>query len=93
MTLSLPWLHPQRVAQLERALAERILVIDGATGTMLQGYKLDEAGYRGQRFAEGYDSEHPPPERPARELQGDNALLRLSQPDIIPQVHKAYPDP
>ena len=92
MTLSLPWLHPQRVAQLERALAERILVIDGATGTMLQGYKLDEAGYRGQRFAEGYDSEHPPQERRARELKGDNDLLSLSRPDIIREVHKAYLD-
>ena len=52
---TLPWLHPARVALIEAELARRILVIDGATGTMLQGYKLDEAGYRGERFSAGLD--------------------------------------
>ena len=42
------------VAALEAALSERILVIDGAMGTMLQAYTLDEAGYRGQRFRDGH---------------------------------------
>ena len=44
---------PRRVAALEAALAERILVIDGAMGTMIQQHELDEAGYRGERFARG----------------------------------------
>ena len=52
---TLPWLHPERVAKLEAALAERILVIDGAMGTMIQRHDLQEADYRGERFAEGYD--------------------------------------
>ena len=51
-----PWLNPARVAALENALRERILVIDGAMGTMIQRHELEEADYRGERFAEGYDS-------------------------------------
>ena len=56
MTL-LPWKDPARVALLEQALRERILLIDGAMGTMIQQYQLDEADYRGTRFASGYDAE------------------------------------
>src|SRR3546814_14428006 len=52
----LPWLHPDRVAALESALAERILVIDGAMGTMIQRHRLEEADSRGERFAEGFAS-------------------------------------
>ena len=55
----LPWLHPDRTAALQRALAERILVIDGAMGTMIQQHGLEETDYRGARFAGGYDGEHP----------------------------------
>ena len=55
----LPWLHPGRVARLEAALAERILVIDGAMGTMIQRHRLEEADYRGERFAGGFDSRQP----------------------------------
>ncbi len=47
----LPWKHPARAESLLRALSERILVIDGAMGTMIQQHALDEAGYRGARFA------------------------------------------
>src|SRR5690606_20104802 len=54
-TLGRRWLHPQRVAALEAALRERILVIDGAMGTMIQQHGLEEADYRGERFAAGYD--------------------------------------
>ncbi|WP_242107705.1 homocysteine S-methyltransferase family protein [Luteimonas aquatica] len=54
---TLPWLHPQRVAALQRALSERILIIDGAMGTMIQRYRLEEEDYRGERFADGYDSQ------------------------------------
>ena len=49
----LPWLNPSRVHALQQALLERILVIDGAMGTMIQRHELGEADYRGQRFADG----------------------------------------
>ncbi len=55
---NLPWLNPERVAKLEKALAERILIIDGAMGTMIQRHQLEEADYRGERFADGFDSQH-----------------------------------
>ena len=53
---TLPWANPGRVAALQAALAERILVIDGAMGTMIQRHELQEADYRGERFAAGYDA-------------------------------------
>jgi 5-methyltetrahydrofolate--homocysteine methyltransferase len=97
---NLPWLHPGRVEKLEAALAERILVLDGAMGTMLQGHALDEAGYRGERFAGGCDSrhahdhhgEHANPDGCQRDLKGDNDLLSLTRPDIIRDIHAAYLD-
>ncbi len=61
------------------ALRERILVLDGAMGTMLQRYGLSEADFRGQRFAD-----HP------RDLRGANDLLCLTQPDIVREVHDRY---
>jgi 5-methyltetrahydrofolate--homocysteine methyltransferase len=64
---------------LARTLAVRIVVLDGAMGSMLQGYRLDEAGFRGTRFADH-----------ARPLQGNNDLLNLTQPDIVAEVHRAY---
>ena len=54
--MNLPWKNPERVAKLEHALAHRILVIDGAMGTMIQRHELQEADYRGERFAQGYDA-------------------------------------
>ena len=66
---------------LPRLLAERILVLDGAMGTMLQAYGFDEAGYRGDRFRD-----HP------RDLRGDNDLLSLTQPDAVAAIHAAYLD-
>jgi 5-methyltetrahydrofolate--homocysteine methyltransferase len=93
MSKNLPWLNPQRTQALTDALARRILVIDGAMGTMLQSYKLDETGYRGARFGEGRDAhalhEH---HGPGCDLKGNNDLLSLTQPDIIKAVHKAYLD-
>src|SRR5690606_23470549 len=62
-----------------RAAQERILILDGAMGTMLQRYKLDEAAYRGERFRD-HD----------RDLKGDNDLLALTQPEIVEAVHDAY---
>ena len=88
----LPWLHPERVAALESALAERILVIDGAMGTMIQRHRLDEADYRGERFAEGFDSRQPAGAgaREGHDLKGNNDLLLLSRPALIAQVHAEY---
>src|SRR3954453_23510823 len=60
-------------------LKERILVLDGAMGTMIQALKLDEQGFRGARF----DAWN-------RELRGNNDLLNLSRPDAIRDIHYAY---
>ncbi|MEE9607916.1 MAG: methionine synthase [Myxococcota bacterium] len=68
-----------RTDQLERLLAERILVLDGAMGTMVQQAGLGEADFRGERFAD-----HP------RDLQGDNELLVLTRPALIEEIHDAY---
>jgi 5-methyltetrahydrofolate--homocysteine methyltransferase len=95
---NLPWLHPERVAQLHARLAQRILVLDGAMGTMLQRHELDEAGYRGERFAHGCDGqqphthagEHADPQGCQRDLKGDNDLLSLTHPEIIRDIHRAY---
>jgi len=62
-------------------LARRILILDGAMGTMIQKYHLEEADYRGQRFAD-----HP------GSLKGNNDLLTLTRPDIISAIHRAYLD-
>lgn len=89
----LPWLHPERVASLEAALAERILVIDGAMGTMIQCHRLQEADYRGERFRGGHDSTHDYPSTPGEhDLKGNNDLLTLSRPEIIAAVHAEYLD-
>ncbi len=68
-----------RVALLEPLLARRILVLDGAMGTMIQTYGLSERDYRGERFADW-----------PRELRGHSDLLTLTQPDIIRAIHSAY---
>jgi 5-methyltetrahydrofolate--homocysteine methyltransferase len=94
----LPWLHPARVARLEAALAERILVIDGAMGTMIQRHDLQEADYRGERFAQGYDAffaqdghAHAPGcGCEGHDQKGNNDLLTLTRPDIIRGIHEAY---
>ncbi|UNK57041.1 homocysteine S-methyltransferase family protein [Pseudoxanthomonas daejeonensis] len=97
MSRPLPWLHPHRVALLEQALRERILVIDGAMGTMIQRHDLQEVDYRGERFAEGYDhAQHPDHEghgpHCGHDLKGNNDLLLLSRPEIIAGIHRAYLD-
>ncbi len=89
---TLPWLHPDRVAALHAALALRILIIDGAMGTMIQQHRLDEADYRGGRFVDGHDSQHTHGDGCSHDLKGDNDLLTLSQPHIISAVHDAYLD-
>jgi 5-methyltetrahydrofolate--homocysteine methyltransferase len=69
----------ERIALLEPLLARRILVLDGAMGTMIQTYRLGEQDYRGERFADW-----------PRELKGNSDLLSLTQPDIIRAIHAAY---
>jgi 5-methyltetrahydrofolate--homocysteine methyltransferase len=92
---TLPWLHPERVALLEAALAKRILIIDGGMGTMLQGHGLDETSFRGERFVHGHDGErahhdHAHDHPGGCDLKGNNDLLTLTKPDIIRGVHEAY---
>ncbi|GAA4865071.1 homocysteine S-methyltransferase family protein [Luteimonas vadosa] len=90
---TLPWHDPLRVAALESALAERILVIDGAMGTMIQRAELDEDDYRGARFAEGFDAGHGYAAPPlAQDLRGNNDLLTLTRPDLIRSIHAEYLD-
>lgn len=88
----LPWLKPERARRLEEALAQRILIIDGAMGTMIQKHGLQEADYRGQRFADGCDAEHPHTHGPGcgHDLKGNNDLLLLTRPEVIAGVHTAY---
>src|SRR5260221_12005526 len=64
---------------LERALESRILILDGAMGTMIQRHKLSEADFRGERF-----TDHP------KDLQGNNDLLILTRPDVIREIHGQY---
>ena len=69
------------LATLKELLTKRILIIDGAMGTMIQRHKLEEADYRGERFADW-----------ASDLKGNNDLLVLTQPQIIQNIHEAYLD-
>ncbi|MEO7050532.1 MAG: homocysteine S-methyltransferase family protein [Rhodanobacter sp.] len=86
---TLPWLHPERVEALEQALRKRILILDGAMGTMLQAHELDEQGFRGDRFEHGHDGQvHD--QAGESDLKGNNDLLSLTQPAIIRGVHDAY---
>ena len=67
--------------QLRSLLKERILLLDGAMGTMIQSYRLQESDFRGERFAD-HD----------RDLKGNNDLLSLTRPDIIRAIHAAFLD-
>ena len=87
---TLPWLHPDRVALLEQALRQRILILDGGMGTMLQAHELDEGGFRGERFEHGHDGHAHAHDHPGCDLRGNNDLLTLTQPQIIRGVHDAY---
>ena len=70
-----------RIQQLPDLLKRRILILDGAMGTMIQNYKLDEAAYRGERFKDF-----------AHDVKGNNDLLTLTQPQIIREIHEQYLD-
>jgi len=86
----LPWLNPARVQALQQALSQRILIIDGAMGTMIQRHRLEEGDYRGERFVDGYDSQHVHGENCGHDLKGNNDLLLLSKPEVIAAVHTEY---
>ena len=70
-----------RASLLQQQMQQRILLLDGAMGTMIQSYKLEEADYRGDRFSDWKG-----------ELKGNNDLLSLTQPHIIREIHTAYLD-
>ncbi len=74
-----PRLQPDRSAELRALAAQRILLLDGAMGTMVQRHSLVEADYRGQRFA-----------KHAKDLKGNNDLLLLTRPDVIQGIHEGY---
>ncbi|MFP6654492.1 MAG: methionine synthase, partial [Myxococcota bacterium] len=71
--------RPERIESLIRLLTERILVLDGAMGSMVQGYGLGEADFRGSHF-----KDH------GSDLQGDNELLSLTRPDVIREIHENF---
>ncbi len=71
----------ERFARLQALLAERILVLDGAMGTMIQNRDLQEADYRGERFADS-----------PSDLKGNHDLLTLTRPDVIADIHRAFLD-
>ncbi len=68
-----------RAQALPEILRQRIVILDGAMGTMVQRFKLSEAQYRGERFADF-----------PRDVKGNNELLSLTQPDVIRQIHEGY---
>ncbi|NOX91460.1 MAG: methionine synthase [Gammaproteobacteria bacterium] len=69
------------MTEFEKRLKNQILILDGAMGTMIQQHSLDEAGYRGERFADWHS-----------DLKGNNDLLSLTQPQIIRDIHEQYLD-
>ena len=74
-----PRQQPDVTESMTAALSERIMVIDGAMGTAIQRDRPDEAGYRGERFADW-----------PSDVQGNNDLLTLTQPEIIAGIHREY---
>ena len=76
MTQTLRYTRGQAVPEI---LRQRIMVLDGAMGTMIQRFKLNEAQYRGERF-----KDHP------KDVKGNNELLSLTRPDVIQSIHEGY---
>jgi 5-methyltetrahydrofolate--homocysteine methyltransferase len=77
--LPFPLASYTRGAEFARALGSRIMILDGAMGTMIQQYKLSEADFRAERFAAH-----------GKDVKGNNELLSLTRPDIILEIHKQY---
>ena len=75
------WTRATRIEALHRLIEQRILVLDGAMGTLIQKQRLTEADYRGERFADW-----------TRDLKGNNDLLVLTKPDLIKSLHTLYFD-
>jgi 5-methyltetrahydrofolate--homocysteine methyltransferase len=71
---------PDDIHPLEALLRERIVVLDGAMGTMIQRYRLSEADYRGQRF----------PDWTGKDLKGSLELLNLTRPEVVEEIHSDY---
>src|SRR6266699_3826833 len=72
-------MQPDRTDELRTLLSRRILILDGAMGTTIQGYKLSETDFRGERFAAS-----------PRDLRGNNDLLTLTRPEVIREIHSKY---
>src|SRR5258706_128132 len=70
---------PNRARELARLIRERIVIIDGAMGTMIQRYKLEEVDYRGARFASWH-----------KDLKGLNDLLNVTKPAVVEEIHRQY---
>ena len=68
-----------RAGDFVRLLSERIVILDGAMGTMIQRYKLSEDDFRGERFKDHH-----------KDVRGDNELLSIVRPDIIEEIHRQY---
>ena len=71
---------PDKIEQLQRLLRERIVILDGAMGTMVQQRRLTEADFRGARFADWR----------GKDLKGLNDLLNVTQPQVIEDIHRQY---
>jgi 5-methyltetrahydrofolate--homocysteine methyltransferase len=71
---------PYKIEHLQRLLRERIVILDGAMGTMIQQRKLDEAAFRGERFKNWR----------GKELKGCNDLLNITQPHVVEDIHRQY---
>ncbi|WEK39362.1 MAG: homocysteine S-methyltransferase family protein [Candidatus Brevundimonas colombiensis] len=79
-----PLTRPERIAALHAAAKDRILVLDGSWGVMIQRRGLDEADFRADRFvaANGYDEKH--------QMKGNNDILCITRPDVISDLHDQY---
>jgi len=76
---SLPWFDPERTKKLLHSLSDRILILDGAMGTMIQNAGLEEADFRSERF-----------QSHNHDLKGNNDLLVLTRPDLIADIHQQF---
>src|SRR5438128_10358717 len=72
-------MQPDRTDELRTLLSRRILILDGAMGTTIQGYRLSETDFRGERFAAS-----------PKDLRGNNDLLTLTRPEVIREIHTQY---
>ena len=73
------WSYKKQHMDIRKELETRILIIDGAMGTMIQRYNLQEKDYRGERFKDWHT-----------DVKGNNDLLSLTQPQIIEEIHRQY---